>query len=180
MISGEISANNKGNGVLWKGALNVVGKTTRTITSTDFPEPALSAYSAENPFVLQDTTLDMNGALTNFESLAFSFTNRIPTAQYFESGVIQRLPWCGRDIGLRMRLLYKTEAHRADFISQAAKDVVVTINNGTKAITLDMNANNRINGLGRNLNLDDSFYLDMTLVGTLDATAGIDMGYSVV
>ena len=100
--------------------------------------------------------------------------------KFFESQYIQVLSWHGRDVGLRARLLYKTEDLRADFISQAAKDVSVVIANGTKTITLDFNGNNRINGLGRSLSLDDHFYLDVTLVGTLSVADGIDMTHTVV
>lgn len=181
----QLTANNSANGVLFAVAMDMIAKQPRTITVSDFAEPAVTDYpsATENPFVFQDTStgFTLNGvALTNYASWSVTINNILGKDNFDESRYVQRLPWCGRDIMFSARLLFKTRDHRDDFEAQTARDAEVVIADGTTTTTLTFGDKCYIESLTEDEPMDNSYFLDMTWAVDFDATAGTDFAFTVV
>jgi hypothetical protein len=159
---------------MFKGA--IIGSTAVAITLTDFPNPALSAYPADDPYQLYHTaentgSLVIGGARTNYKSLSVGIKNVLKPfggEQRFAS----KVGYFGRNIDFSATLLYKGNTDRADYEAGTKKAVAVTWDNGTHTAILDLGSKVALTAV------TDAFPLDDYYMQTVSGQALVDPALS--
>jgi hypothetical protein len=157
----------------WKA--DIMGSTPRTITSTDFPTPALSAFPADDPFEFFHIAghVTIGGARTDIQSLQFTINNMTKSFPN-EARYVSNVGWFGRDVGLSMKLLYKSNSDRQHYEQGDKQAVSIAFDTGVSTLTLNMQAVNNIDSVEDDLPLDDFFTQTLSLSALVDpaSTAG--------
>jgi hypothetical protein len=145
--------------------------------ATEFPLPADTDYPTD-PYLFQHTTLKIGSAVTLYGGWELSIANTL-SPKRFESKFLSTCRWYGRDVTLNAGLYYKSSPdYWGDFDSQVAKDVELTLNDGTGAAKWDMHTNNYYGDLPLDTPLDGDFMVNATLIGHYDTANDTDMGFT--
>jgi hypothetical protein len=175
VASGQLSASASEPEI--KVSLDLIGKTTATITGTDFSEPAASDYPVGNPYLFTDTAspgfLTLGTSRSEFSNWSLSFTNHLDAAR-FEAPYVSRIKWCGRDSTLNTGLLYQAVTDRTDFEDTTATSCSLKIDNGTNSVTFDLKSGNYRTDVADDLKLGNVFYQNVAFVNSWNASAGVD------
>jgi hypothetical protein len=152
---------------------------------TEFPAPA-DAELPMGPYLFSETSGGLllgTGAGTvrnQYDSLDFNVTNTLDSRP-FESRFPQVIAFRGRRATLSGSFRLKaTPDDRTAFESTADQRTQVTITKGARSIVLDLKGQNKLRQLGRDLPLNRVFMFNMQIGNVRDATAGTDIGLTVV
>jgi hypothetical protein len=159
-----------------KVALQLVGMNKATITGTDFPEPAVTAYPTD-PFI---TFEDGSGGLTlhaatrlDIESFTLTVKNLLDV-RFFVAATPQKIKWCGRDVDWTSRLSLSSSIPRTDFEAQTGIAGAITFNNGTNSLAFAMEGNNVYSGVTDQLDQSKVYLQEVTLESHLDTSVPND------
>ena len=160
--------------VMIKGG--IIGSVAADITITDFPNPNLSAYPADDPYLIYHTA-EHTGALTigttrhNYKNLTVDIKNVVKPFGG-EMRFNQLVGWFGRDVTFSTTLLHAANADRAAYEAGTKQTVSVLWDNGTNTCKLDFGTNVNIDSVQDKHPLDDYFLQDLGFSSLLDPTTG--------
>jgi hypothetical protein len=176
VASGEISASASDPAV--KVALNLIAKSTATITSTDFATPADADYPVGTPYLFTHTAspgfLTLGTSRSEFNSWSVSFNNKLD-APHFEAPAVSRIKFCGRDVTMNTGLLYQSTADRVAYEATTAQSVQLKLNNGTNSLLIDFKNGNFLTDVGDDLKMDNVFYQNLVFVNAYSPSVGTDL-----
>jgi hypothetical protein len=152
--------------------LQLIAKATATITVTDFPEPAATAYPSGNPYVFEHAgAFTLATSRTEFEEFNLTIKN-VLDGRFFRTATLSRLKYLGRDVDLTIRFPYIVTADRAAMEAQTAVAASVTFTNGTNSIAFQFNSKNYVADVADDLSMDKIFMQAITMQNFFDASAG--------
>lgn len=150
---------------------------TATITATDFPAVALSAYPTDQPVTFQlsagGLTLVSSGR-TKYSEISLSVTN-ILDPLYDEGATPDRIWWGGRDVVLTAKFRLTAQTDRAAYNALSAQNCSLVFTDGTTTVTFDLKGAVRITKVDDDLPMGGAPYQMLTVGGYLDTTAGTDL-----
>ena len=151
-----------------------------TITATDFPMPALTAYPAGQPVVFEQIAgnFSLGGARTGFRSFEIQVKHVIDQI-YDESAYPQAIKWCGRDVSWKVDMRHRSVADRAAFNAVTAQTASIALTDGTTTITFDFKTNNIISAVTDSQPLAKAHYQSLDGMVLVDAAAGTDLAVTV-
>jgi hypothetical protein len=168
----SISCDDSDNGCLTTFKGSIIGSTAADITLSDFPNPSLSAYPADDPFQLYHTA-ENTGALTigtvrhDYKSMTIDFKNVLKPFGG-EKRFASRVNYFGRQVDFTARLLLTGNADRAVYEAGTKRAVSVIFDNGVNTATLDFGTNCAV------MSLSDQFPIDDYFTQTIGFTALVD------
>jgi hypothetical protein len=172
----SIKVTNTGNGVIAMLDMSFIGRTwNHTITSTDFPEPALTAYP-NDPVHLKHLIgqVALGTQTTQFKSFTIS-VNNVLDAIYDENPNPTPQFYGNREVNWEIDFRFATAALRTDYENVAAKTASFGFSDGTNTITFNLQAANYIDDLGMDLPFDKAFYLNHKGHANIDIATGTEM-----
>lgn len=170
-------------GWLWGLDADIVGSTPRTITGTDFPTPALSAYPVDDPFQFFQTAgnVSINGAVrTNYQSLSLDIANVVePFAD--ENIYASDVKWLGRTVTFSIKIRYKSPADRLLYEAGTKMAASIIVDNGTHALTLQFGTQTIIDSVADALPMGGFFTQTLSFTSLMDPSLGTptDFSYSI-
>jgi hypothetical protein len=176
-----LRASNSGQGVLLSCDMTFVARGwNHTITATDFPDPAISAYDYSQPAVFQHAAglCSVNGLTANFKSFELSLKNTLddvyderpnPTPQYYGA----------RDVDWTMDYRLVSDIFRSTYESVTPYSASIAFTDGTTTVTFNFQDANYTSGLDRQLPLDKAFYESVKGQAYLDTVTGTDLTLTV-
>lgn len=167
-------------GWLWSLDAEVVGSKPGTITGTDFPTPALSAYPADDPFQYFQTAglVSINGATrTNYQSLSVDVDNVIlPFSD--ENIYPSSVNWFGRTVTFTIKLRYKSPADRLLYEAGTKMPASIEINTGTHTLTLSFGNQAIITACTDALPMGGYFTQTLAFTALMDPSLGTPTDFS--
>lgn len=172
--SGSISCDDSDNGCNTMFKASVIGSTAVDITTTEFPNPNLSAYPADDPYQLYHTA-ENTGALVidstrhNYKSLSVDFANKL---QRFggEQRASSRVNYFGRRIDFSANLLFATNADRAAYEAGTKRACSILWDNGTHTAKLDFGTNVAMKSVADTTPLDNYYMQAVSFTALVDPT----------
>jgi Phage tail tube protein len=159
-----------------KAQLQLVGMAKATITSSDFAEPAVTAYPTD-PFL---TFEDGSGGLTlhsatrlDIETFTVTIKNMLDT-RFYVAATPQKIKWCGRDVDWTSRLSLASSIPRTDYEAQTGVAGAITFNNGTNSLAFAMEGQNYYSGVTDQLDQSKVYLQEVTLESHLDTSVPND------
>ena len=171
----------------------LVGKTTSTITSTDFPEPAFTDYPSGSPFVHQLASTIYLGATTSpstpirTEFDTFQVTGKhLLDPRFFNATTIAYLKYCGRDMDWSISFPFKRSDDRTSLFENTGTGlgvVPVTMNvtytiPASNTFTMDFKTNSLLGGVADALDYNRLFTQTITGWSQVDSTSASDFSMS--
>lgn len=156
--------------------LNLTGKAPATITSTDFAEPAATAYPSDAPFVLEHAsafTVGTGGSRSEFDRFQVTIANQMD-ATFFNAGTITRLKFTGRDVDGSLTFPYIITTDRSDFEAVSSHAASCTFTNGAHTLVFTFEGVNYTTGVSDQLDYGKVFLQGLTFADYFDSTAGTD------
>lgn len=160
--------------VMVKGS--IIGSVAEDITLTDFPNPNLSAYPGDDPYLIYNTA-ENTGALVigttrhNYKNLQVDIKNVVKPFGG-EQRFNQLVGYFGRDVSFSTTVLHASNADRAAYEAGTKEAVSVTFDNGTNKCKLDFGTNVNFDAVRDRHPLDDYFLQDLSFSSLLDPTTG--------
>lgn len=172
----SIKVTNSGNGVIAMLDMTFIGRTwNHTITSTDFPEPALTDYP-NDPVHLKHLIgqVALGTQTTQFKSFDIS-VNNVLDAIYDENPNPTPQFYGNREVNWTIDFRFATAALRTDYENVVAKTASFGFSDGTNTITFNLQGANYIDDLGMDLPFDKAFYLNHKGHANIDIATGTEM-----
>lgn len=160
--------------VMFKGG--IIGSLATDITITDFPNPNLSAYPADDPYLIYNTA-ENTGALTigtarhNYKNLNFSIANVVKPFGG-EKRFNQLVGYFGRRVTFSTTLLHAANTDRAAYEAGTKVAVSVLWDNGVNTCKLDLGANVNVDMVQDQHPLDDYFKQTLSFTSVMDPATG--------
>lgn len=172
-----ITANNSGQGVLAMLDMTFVGRTfDRTITVTDFPDPASTDYPSDTPYYFETLAggVTIATSRTNFKSWSLSVKNNL-SLNYDENPNPSPIYLGNRDVDWSIDLRKKLASDRSDYDAMTAKTVSFVMTRAGTSLTFNLHTNNYFMGLDDELPFDGSYYHKITGANYFDSSASDDL-----
>jgi hypothetical protein len=172
----SLKVSNSGNGVIAMLDLSFIGRTfNHTITTTDFPDPVLTAFP-NDPVHLKHLIggVALGSQTTNFKSFNLNVKNTLDVI-YDENPTPIPQFYGHRDIDWMIDFRWLNSALRADYENVVAKTASFAFTDGTNTITFNLQAANYIDDLGLELPFDKAFYLSHKGHANIDIATGTEM-----
>lgn len=157
----------------------LVGKSTASITSSDFSEPTYSSYPSDTPFVHEHAaTATMGGTsrvVTGFDQFQVTGRNLLDP-RFFNSTTIAYLKYCGRDIDWSIQFPYVVSTDRTSLFegtTPSAFSVAYSIP-ASHTLTLNFENQNILGGIGDSLDFNQLFMQTVSGWSQVDSGAGND------
>ena len=148
-------------------------------TGTEFPAPTEVQYPT-NPYLYSHTagnlTLINSGSTvrTQYASLSLAGSN-VMDPNWFESKYPQIIRFCGRTITLGANLFLTPTPDDLAFLQQKTQmKSSLVFNNGTNSLTFNLETNNYLKSVARNLPLNQVFKRQISVQNFWDATNSTD------
>lgn len=153
--------------------MQLIAKQPATITATDFPEPAVSAYPWDAPYVFEMASgaLTIGSSRVEFEEFNITIKNTLD-ARFMASNYLTRLKYCGRDVDWTTRFPYVTAVDRSNYEAVTAIAASITFTNSTHSMAFNFNSNNFEMKVNDDLSLDKVFLESIEGSCYFDRTAG--------
>ena len=154
-------------------SLQVVGKTTATITVTDFAEPAATDFASDAFLCHEDLSghFSIATSRTEFESFGLTVKNLLDV-RFFESSSPTRIKYCGRDVDWTSKLAYKIATDRSDYEALTAVSGSATYDNGVNTLVMSMNSENFFDDVEDDLDDSKVFLQQLNMQAFFDSAAG--------
>lgn len=167
-------------GWLWSFDADVVASKPATITGTDFPTPALSAYPADDPFQFFQTAgnVSINGSVrSNYQSLGVDIDNVIlpfSDEHIYPSSVT----WFGRTVTFTIKLRYKSPADRLLYEAGTKMAASIEIDTGTHTLTMNFGGQTLITACTDALPMGGYFTQTLAFTALMDPSLGTPTDFS--
>ncbi|AGA28382.1 phage tail tube protein [Singulisphaera acidiphila] len=149
--------------------IQLTAKQPATITATDFPEPAASAYPYDAPYVFEMAAggLTIGSSRVEFEEFNITIKN-VLDPRFMAGQYLSRLKYCGRDVDWTTRFPYITSLDRADYEAVTPVAASITFTNGTHSLAFNFNANNY------KMKADDDLAMDKVYLQSIEGSCFFD------
>jgi hypothetical protein len=160
-------------------ALSLVGKSyDKTITATDFPEPAATDYASDALYAYEQLgALKIGSNRAEFDKFQLKITNHLdvrfnnPGSQW-----ASRATYCGRNVDWDAELPYLTTIDRDDYESITAVAGSVTFTNGAHSLAFDMKSSNFYGQVTDNLDMSKTYLQALKMESYWNAADATDFG----
>lgn len=148
--------------------------------ATEFPEPANTNYP-QDAYLWRHLTFSLGGSSrTECNSLTLTTRNGVDV-QRFTDRFPQLIRVFGRDVTVDASILLKASPDDlGSFEALTALASSIVLNDATRTTTIQLNAQNRMLTLQRQLPIGGTYMYNLNLGGQFDASAGNDMSVTVV
>lgn len=157
----------------------IIGSLASDITLTDFPNPSLSAYPPDDPYLIFNTA-ENTGALTvgttrhDYKNLNIDIKNVVKPFGG-EKRFNQLVGWFGRDVTFSTQLLHKSNADRAAYEAGTKVTVEVLFDDGTHTVKFDFGDNVNVDAIADRHPLDDYFTQNLSFSALIDPSSATDL-----
>ena len=154
---------------LMRQSIQIIAQKPATITGTDFPEPAVTAYPTDAPYVIEHGSgaFSLATSRSEFETFSWTCKNKLDP-RFMASQYLTRLKYCGRDVDFSTRFPYVITTDRSDYEAVTALSASITFTNGSHTLAFAMNSKNFI------AKCDDDLALDKVHLQGIDAECYFD------
>jgi hypothetical protein len=176
----SLKVSNSGNGVIAMLDLSFVGRTwSHAITSTDFPDPALTAFP-NDPVHLKHLIggVALGSQTANFKSFSIDVKNVLDVIYDENPNPIPQF-YGNRDVNWSIDFRFNNASLRADYENVIAKTASFAFTDGTTTITFNLQGANYIDDLGLEKPFDKAFYLSHKGHANIDIATGTEMTLTV-
>jgi hypothetical protein len=158
---------------LMRMSLQLIGQQPATITGTDFPEPAATAYPIDAPYVFEQVSgaFTLGSSRAELEEFNLTIKNYLDP-RFMASQYLTRCKYCGRDVDFSTRFPYIVTVDRSDLESVTAVAASAAFTNGAHTLTFQMNSNNFYAKVDDDLALDKVHLQSVDMECYFDTTAG--------
>jgi hypothetical protein len=149
-------------------------------TNIVFPTPADNNFAID-PYLFIHTSgvISIGGSVRNNITQLTAGAQNVLARSYFNSRFIQKLRFVGRKSTLGVKLEYAaTPDDRTAYEGLTSEAVSVAFANGTRTMTLSMNAQNVFEPMDDDLVLNDLYFQASTLNNLWDPSAGADLAFT--
>jgi hypothetical protein len=158
---------------LMRMSLQLIAQQPATITGTDFPAPAATAYPIDAPYVFEHVSgaFTLGSSRTELEEFNLTIQNHLDP-HFMASQYLTRCKYCGRDVNFSTRFPYITTIDRTDLESVTAVAASAIFTNGSHVLTFQMNSQNFYAKVDDDLALDKVHLQAIDMEAYFDTTAG--------
>ena len=163
-----------------RAQLQLVGMERTVIAATDFPTPVLTDFPTDAILTFEDASAGLSlhtASRLDLESFHLTIKNLIDV-RYFVALWPQKLKYCGRDIDWTSRLAYSAAIPRADYEAQTPLAAAIIFNNGTNALTLNLNSQNYYGDVQDQIDHSKVFLQEINLSSFVDSATGDELNAS--
>jgi hypothetical protein len=175
MVNPSISCSDSGQGVLVMFKADVIGSLASDITITDYPNPTLSSYPEDDPYLIFHTAensgqLFIDDAREGYKKLDMNFANVVKPFGG-EKRYNSRVGYFGRTCTFSTTLLQKSNVDRAAYEEGQKVSLKVVFDDGLgNTLTVDFGTNVSLDRVTDRRPLDDYFTQDLGFTALVDPT----------
>lgn len=164
---------------LCRWGLQLIAKQPATITSTDLPEPAVTDYPSDSPYVFENASgaFTFGSSRAEFEEFNITIKNMLDP-RFMASQYLTRLKYAGRDVDYSTRFPYITTTDRSNYESVTAVSASITYTSGSNSMAFQFNSKNFLAKVDDDLALDKVYLQGVDGECYFDPSAGTPNDFS--